>query len=210
VPLKPNDPYYGEFTTCSFSTGAATDADSLPVATATQNGTDDAAFALTVAKIDTGRYKITGTVPSGYASGSQVQISVAATVGGVAGKAVITSFVVDEKRVADLNDATAAPTVEEITADIDANSTQLAALAAGVTLTSDERTTLVAAIFAYVTEGTTTFVQAVRGWSSALLGKGSGLATTTAKYRDLADTKDRITATVDASGNRSAITLDLD
>jgi hypothetical protein len=105
VPLKPNDPFYGEFTTCAFATGAATDADALPVATATTNGADDAAFVLTVAKIDTGRYKITGTVPSGYTSGSQVQVSVAATVGGVAGKAVIASFVVDAKRVADLNDS---------------------------------------------------------------------------------------------------------
>jgi hypothetical protein len=40
-------------------------------------------------------------------------------------------------------------------------------------------------------------------------GKASGLETTTAVYRDSADTKDRITATVDANGNRTAVTLDL-
>lgn len=62
---------------------------------------------------------------------------------------------------------------------------------------------------AAIVEGTTTWTQAARGWNSALLGKGSGLATTSAKYRDLADSKDRITATVDADGNRSAVTLDL-
>lgn len=44
--------------------------------------------------------------------------------------------------------------------------------------------------------------------AAALLGKASGLQTATAKYRDAADTKDRITATVDANGNRSAVTLD--
>lgn len=60
-----------------------------------------------------------------------------------------------------------------------------------------------------IVEGSTTWSQSARGWNSALLGKGSGLATTSAKYRDIADSKDRITATVDADGNRSAITLDL-
>lgn len=51
----------------------------------------------------------------------------------------------------------------------------------------------------------------IAGWTlvmSALLGKASGLATTTAIYRAVDDSKDRITATVDADGNRSAVTLD--
>jgi hypothetical protein len=43
---------------------------------------------------------------------------------------------------------------------------------------------------------------------SALAGKASGLGTTTAVFRDLADTKDRITATVDGDGNRTAVTRD--
>lgn len=53
-----------------------------------------------------------------------------------------------------------------------------------------------------------TFVQ---GWTlimAALLGKASGLATTTAVFRAVDDSKDRITATVDADGNRTAVTLD--
>ena len=53
-----------------------------------------------------------------------------------------------------------------------------------------------------------TVCQALRIMLSALAGKASGLATTTAVYRDTNDSKDRITATVDASGNRSAVTLD--
>lgn len=44
--------------------------------------------------------------------------------------------------------------------------------------------------------------------SAALAGKSSGGGTNTIKFRDLGDTKDRITATVDASGNRTAITDD--
>ena len=42
---------------------------------------------------------------------------------------------------------------------------------------------------------------------AVLLGKASGLATTTAVYRALDDSKDRVTATVDVDGNRSAVTL---
>ncbi len=46
--------------------------------------------------------------------------------------------------------------------------------------------------------------------AAACAGKASGLATTTAVYRNaVADSKDRITATVDASGNRSSVTTDL-
>lgn len=44
--------------------------------------------------------------------------------------------------------------------------------------------------------------------SSALLGKVSGAATATVVFRALDDSKDRITATVDADGNRTAVTRD--
>jgi hypothetical protein len=60
-----------------------------------------------------------------------------------------------------------------------------------------------------VVEGTSTLRQIVRGMAATLLGKASGMGTTTAVFRDIADTKDRITATVDSSGNRTAVTRDL-
>lgn len=44
---------------------------------------------------------------------------------------------------------------------------------------------------------------------AALAGKASGLGTTTATFRSIDDTVDRIVATVDADGNRSAVTLDV-
>ena len=103
--FRPGDSFYGEFTTANPSTGAAANADSLPVATANHNGSDDASFVLTVANIDTGRYKITGTVPGGYAKGDVVNITVAATCSGVAGKARVDGFTIDSKRVGDLNDS---------------------------------------------------------------------------------------------------------
>jgi hypothetical protein len=53
-----------------------------------------------------------------------------------------------------------------------------------------------------------TFSELVTLIAAVLLGKASGLDTTTAIYRAVHDSKDRITATVDADGNRSAVTLD--
>lgn len=53
-----------------------------------------------------------------------------------------------------------------------------------------------------------TLRQAMRIVLSVLAGKASGLETTTAVYRDMADAKNRVTATVDANGNRTAVTRD--
>lgn len=53
-----------------------------------------------------------------------------------------------------------------------------------------------------------TLRQALRLILSVLAGKASGLGGTTATFRDTNDSKDRIVATVDADGNRSAVTLD--
>lgn len=53
-----------------------------------------------------------------------------------------------------------------------------------------------------------TFSELVTLFAAVLLGKASGLATTTAVYRAVDDSKSRVTATVDSSGNRSSVTLD--
>ena len=58
-------------------------------------------------------------------------------------------------------------------------------------------------------EGTTTARESLRLANSANGAVTSGMATATAILRDLADTKPRVTATVDADGNRSAVTRDL-
>jgi hypothetical protein len=58
-------------------------------------------------------------------------------------------------------------------------------------------------------DSTVTFREALRLMVAALGGKASGLATTTATYRNIADDTNRIVATVDADGNRSAVTLSL-
>ena len=45
--------------------------------------------------------------------------------------------------------------------------------------------------------------------AAATAGKARDAETASVKFRDLNDTKDRITATVDGNGNRTAITYDL-
>ena len=79
-----------------------------------------------------------------------------------------------------------------------------AATGDAMTLTSGA----VDAILDDASEGSTTFRQMMRLWSSWMFGKVSGGGTSTIVYRDLADSKDRITLTVDSSGNRTATTLD--
>ncbi|HON69250.1 MAG TPA: hypothetical protein PLS23_22455, partial [Phycisphaerae bacterium] len=93
-----------DFTTNS-STGAATDADALPVGTLVVDGVDNAAV-VTVTNKGTGNYKAEVTLPAELTAGARVQIRIAATVGGVAAKAIIWEDFVD-KRVGDLNDLTA-------------------------------------------------------------------------------------------------------
>ena len=61
---------------------------------------------------------------------------------------------------------------------------------------------------ATILEGTLTWEEAQRIILAATAGKLSGAATTNVKIRDTADSKDRIDATVDADGNRTAVTLD--
>lgn len=55
--------------------------------------------------------------------------------------------------------------------------------------------------------GSYTFDQLTSMMASALLGKASGLATTTATFRNLADSANVIVATVDSNGNRTAVSL---
>lgn len=59
-----------------------------------------------------------------------------------------------------------------------------------------------------VVEGSITLRQAIRIILARLVNKASGGGATTLTFRDVADTKPRVTMTVDADGNRSAVTLD--
>ena len=57
-------------------------------------------------------------------------------------------------------------------------------------------------------EGSYTLRQLLRLTAAALFGKASGGGTATITFRDLGDSKDRITATVTSNGNRTTVVLD--
>jgi hypothetical protein len=65
------------------------------------------------------------------------------------------------------------------------------------------------AVWDEAVDGAYTARQSLRLANSANGAEVSGAATTTVVVRDVSDTKDRITATVDSTGNRTAVTLDL-
>ena len=66
----------------------------------------------------------------------------------------------------------------------------------------------VADIIAGISEGSLDLQEILRIILAACAGKSSGGGTATVKFRDAADSKDRITATVDSSGDRTAVTVD--
>lgn len=80
-------------------------------------------------------------------------------------------------------------------------------------LAADAVTEIVAGVFARTYDATdmsgVTFEELTALIGCALLAKVSGMDTTTATFRNLADGANPIVATVDADGNRSAVTLTL-
>jgi hypothetical protein len=101
------------------------------------------------------------------------------------------------------------------TGDLDAVSTALGMLAANITVTGDVLTTAnVADSILDAADGVEsglTLRQALRVIAAATAGKVSGAETTTITFRNaLVDDVDRIIATVDSNGNRTAVTLDTD
>jgi hypothetical protein len=75
-------------------------------------------------------------------------------------------------------------------------------------LAADAVAEIVAAMLAGVYEGTNTLQDFMRLTAAVLLNKCAGGGTSNITFRDDADTKDRITVTVDANGNRSVIVKD--
>ena len=81
----PGDLVVYQFTTRHPTTGAATDADSLPTGVLVLNGVDTA-VTVTIANVETGVYTFSVTVPSTYDAGDEVQVRVAATVNSILDK----------------------------------------------------------------------------------------------------------------------------
>jgi len=75
-------------------------------------------------------------------------------------------------------------------------------------LAASAATEIATATLGATVEGSETLVEALRLVRAALVGRLSGAATTTVTMRDAANTKNRITATVTADGNRTDVTTD--
>lgn len=76
------------------------------------------------------------------------------------------------------------------------------------TFAADAITAIASAVWAYTIESGHSALRVFRLMAAAMLGKTSGGGTTSVKFRDLNDTKDQITATVDTNGNRTSVTRD--
>jgi hypothetical protein len=68
--------------------------------------------------------------------------------------------------------------------------------------------TIATAVWNFVVDGAYTAKEYYRCMASALFGKLTGASSTSITIRDIGDTKNRITATVDSFGNRTSVTLD--
>lgn len=86
--------------------------------------------------------------------------------------------------------------------------TQLAGLDAGIDALPGS-SSIADAVHDEAVEGVVTLRQLLRLCAAALGGKVSGMESNAPVFRDIGDTKNRITATCDADGNRTGVTLDL-
>lgn len=165
------------------STGAATDADSVPTYRVYEDETTTPILTGSMAKLDdantTGFYseQITLSAANGFEVGKCYTVYVSATVSSVTGTLSHTFQVEVALATAASVAALSIPTVADILAG--------------------------------VIEGSITLKGALRLALSALTGKASGGGTTTVIFRDTGDTKARITATVTAAGDRTAVTRDI-
>lgn len=125
-----------------------------------------------------------------------------------------TQQVRDAMKLAPSGGAAAGGSIDDLIATVEANTqnilddtgTDIPALIAALNdLSSGE---VGDAVLDEVVEGALTLRQILRVSLAALANKVAGGGTTTITFRDLADSKARITATVDANGNRTAVTLD--
>jgi len=205
--VKIGQTVYVHFGTSDPYTGAAVNADSLPTVTIEKDGVA-MGYAPTVTNVTTGLYRVTivATVGNGFAAGSTYSLYAAAVVNGATGRDGIGEFAGTTQTVDDAAPVGAAMT---LTGDYDA-AKSAAPAGAAMALTTTERNSTADALLdrAGGVESGFTLRQVLRLLASVLLSKISGAGTGTEVFRDINNTKNRVTSTVDANGNRTAITLD--
>jgi len=98
---KPGQAFYTEFTVHNEANNLV-NADALPSVSAYKNGVVDAGFVLTAANISTGFYKITGTIPIGYADDDRVGIYVSCAVSGATKGGIVDQITIVSSDMSDL------------------------------------------------------------------------------------------------------------
>lgn len=206
------------FTTRSFSTGVATDADSTPAGTLYVNGTSNAA-SVTVTNITTGIYKAAVTLPT-LAVGDVVDLRIAATVNSVADNAVVwrdtKDIVIDSAGLADATAVKLGPSGSATAQTArDVGASVLVGDKTGYALTSDYD--------AAKTAATQTSVDAVKAVTDLLPDAGAltsiddavlsaiaGLNDAPDVSSDVDDIKSRLPAALTGDGNIKADALRID
>lgn len=172
-------------------------------------------------KTDTGT-TIPGRLPAALVGG-RIDASVGAMAAAVlTATAIAADAITDAKVAADVTIASVTGAVGSVTAGVTvaaggiqsssfaAGAIDAAAIATDAIGSAELATTAVDEIWnSAIGDSTVTARQAMKAFMAALAGKASGAATTTMTFRNVADDTDVIVATVDANGNRTAITLTL-
>jgi len=184
--VKTGQAWAGTFVTLD-ATGALATPTTGPAGVLYVDGTADAA---TVTITGSNPYKWSVTLPS-LTAGQRVDMYITGTIATIATAGFVASEQADTALASEVKTDTAA-----ILADTGTD---------GVVLTA----AAVDAILDEVVVGTYTMRQLLTVMSAALAGKLSGGGTTTLTFRGIDDASNVIVATVDASGNRSAVTINV-
>jgi hypothetical protein len=129
---KLEETVYADFITSSPTTGAATDADSLPTCEVFEDATDTSILSPTVVKRTgkTGNYRvpIACTTANGFEAGKSYNVVVSATVGTIAAKAVIQTFQMRTQGLDNIADSVWAKTMTELSSVPGVTASTLSAL----------------------------------------------------------------------------------
>jgi len=197
--VKTGQAWAGTFVTLD-STGA--------LAAGTPSGVlyvDGVANAATVTITGTNPYKWSVTLPS-LTAGQRVDMYITATIATIATAGFVASEQADTSLLSDVKAETAL-----ILEDTGTDGVVVASLAndsiTAAALKADAVTEIADAILDEVVVGSYTMRQLLKVMAAALAGKATGGGTTTVTFRGVDDASNVIVATVDANGNRSAVTL---
>jgi hypothetical protein len=158
--------------------------------------------------IATLRSRLVGTILTGNhsaQSGDSYAIATNATYGLSALETLVDDI---ESRLGTPSNLGSGATVAANLVDIEGQTDDIGIAGVGLTAVPFSATA-VDAILDDPVEGTITLRQAMRVLLAYLAGRATGGGTAAPKFRDQANSKDRISMTVDGVGNRSAVTLDL-